>query len=505
MNNIYKQEIADGLESALKNNVVNCVEAAQYNGGSEQVFELGQLPVNPNVDQLSIAAKIAADDPSKPIDLFFISSVLVSTGWNKNDDVFDPVELWNARKTPEDKPFNYMHDEMDIIGHITANRVVNFDGSAIEETLETPPKDFNIITDAVIYKAWSDIEQKERVNTLIQEIQDGKWYVSMECLFPNFDYALIDSAGQTKLIQRSEASAFLTKHLRAYGGSGLYEDYKVGRLLRNISFSGKGLVSKPANPRSVILEGNKSFDESNSQILTVSSIKEKNMSDSNDARIAELQTALEQAAAENKQLLEKIAAEKENDFESKLQGLESVLAEKNEEISNLKKNEEALASSVKESTEQVEAMKKEMEEKDKAMKDMKKKAMQMKRKAELEDAGLDSESTASALDSFEDVSDEAFEVVVALMKKQKKEAEAGMPPELKEAIEKKKEKEDKSKAEQDSESDLAEAGCEEALDSAEIVEESVANYDDQIDPAESLRATASEVFASVLKSTPKNN
>ena len=222
------------------------------------------------------------------------------------------METWVARKTPEDKPFNYMHDEMDIIGHITANRVVDFEGEAIDESIETPPKDFNIITDAVIYKSWSDVEQRERINTLVEEIKEGKWYVSMECLFPNFDYALIDSEGQTKLIERSEASAFLTKHLRAYGGSGLYEDYKVGRLLRNISFSGKGLVSKPANPRSVILEGNKSFDESNSQILTVSSIKETYMSDSNDAKIAELQSALEQAAAENKQLLEKIAAEKEN-------------------------------------------------------------------------------------------------------------------------------------------------------------------------------------------------
>ena len=87
----------------------------------------------------------------------------------------------------------------------------------------------------------------------------------------------------------------------------------------------------------------------------------------------------------------------------------------------------------------------------------------------------------------------------------KKQAEAGMPPELKEALEKKKEEEDKSKAEQDVESDSAEAGCEEVLDSVESVEESVASYDDQDDPAESLRTTASEVFASVLKSTPKNN
>ena len=78
----------------------------------------------------------------------------------------------------------------------------------------------------------------------------------MECLFPNFDYALTAPDGSTKVVSRDEASAFLTKHLRSYGGSGEYQNYRVGRLLRNLSFSGKGLVSKPANPRSVILEGN---------------------------------------------------------------------------------------------------------------------------------------------------------------------------------------------------------------------------------------------------------
>jgi hypothetical protein len=493
MNQIYQQEILDGLESALSNNVISYCAIASIDSG---------LDINFNTMK-QVQHSLTASEKEQPLDLYQMSSVLVSTGWNKNDDVFDSKETWEARSTPEDKPFNYMHNEMDIIGHITANRVVDFDGNAIPEGLESPPVDFEIITDGVIYKSWSNLEQNDRINTLIQEIKEGKWYVSMECLFPNFDYALLDSSGQTKLIKRSEASAFLTKHLRAYGGSGLYEDYKVGRLLRNISFSGKGLVSKPANPRSVILEGNKSFDESNSQILTVSSIKEKYMSDSNESKVTELQTALEQAAAENKNLLEKIAAEKENDFESKLQSLESVLAEKNEEISSIKQEQETFAASYKEATEQVEAMKKEMETKEEAMKEMKKKAMRMERKAQLEEAGLDSEATASALDSFDGIDADAFEAVVAMLKKQ---AEAGMPPELKEAIEKKKEKEEdkKTKAEQDVEVDSAEAS-EEILDSVENVEVAVASYEDQDDPAESLRATASEVFASVLKSTPKNN
>ena len=89
---------------------------------------------------------------------------------------------------------------------------------------------------------------------IIAEIEEGKWFVSMECLFAGFNYALLDEGGNGKILARDEESAFLTKHLRAYGGTGEYEGYKVGRALANISFSGKGLVAKPANPRSIIIK-----------------------------------------------------------------------------------------------------------------------------------------------------------------------------------------------------------------------------------------------------------
>src|SRR5688572_18028326 len=40
------------------------------------------------------------------VDLFYLDSLLASIGWNLNDDVFDRIEVWKARATPEDKPFN---------------------------------------------------------------------------------------------------------------------------------------------------------------------------------------------------------------------------------------------------------------------------------------------------------------------------------------------------------------------------------------------------------------
>jgi hypothetical protein len=166
--------------------------------------------------------------------------------------VFTSESTWAARNTPEDKQFNFMHDENDIIGHITGSYVLTKDGKAIADDAETP-QEFDIITQAVLYNSWTGEGNRDRIGKIIAEIQEGKWYVSMECLFSGFDYALIDEKGVAKVLARDESSSFLTKHLRAYGGSGEYEKYKLGRALSNISFSGKGLVSKPANPRSVIL------------------------------------------------------------------------------------------------------------------------------------------------------------------------------------------------------------------------------------------------------------
>ena len=68
-----------------------------------------------------------------------------------------------------------------------------------------------------------------------------------------FDYGVTNkNTGEYKVLARDENTAYLTKHLKAYGGLGEHEDYKIGRVLRNITFSGKGFVDKPANPDSVI-------------------------------------------------------------------------------------------------------------------------------------------------------------------------------------------------------------------------------------------------------------
>lgn len=217
---------------------------------------------------LSVTPLSSAQASLSDFDLHFLQTILVSTGWNKNDDVFDPLEVWVARHTPEHKPFNYEHDCSQIIGHIISNWVMDEQGGEVEDEAlaDSLPAKFHVVTGAVLYKHWAKPELQEKMDVTLEEIAKGEWKVSMECLFRGFDYALVDSAGETRVVARNEQTAFLTKHLRAYGGTGQYGDYRVGRMLRNIVFSGKGLVRNPANPESIIL----SEAEAQAETLTFS-------------------------------------------------------------------------------------------------------------------------------------------------------------------------------------------------------------------------------------------
>ena len=484
---IYKSEIRDGLSNLLseKSSVACCAVAETYN--PEDSSQLRKL--------LAEESTVAQNEDQ--IDLYYLKSILVSTGWNKNDDVFDPKELWTAKETPEDKPFNFMHDEKDIIGHITGNTVVDFEGREIDTNTEEVPDTFNILTTSVIYTEWSDEDQRSRMQKIVSEIENGKWFVSMECLFPNFDYALTASDGSTKVLPRNEASAFLTKHLRSYGGSGEYEDYRVGRLLRNLSFSGKGLVSRPANPRSVILEGNEFFDESKAEILTISSIKESPMSDNHEKQILDLQKELAEAKTENDALRDKVTTEKETEFQSTIDSLEETLAEQVKQIAERDEEIKILAGSVRSQEESLAARDEDIKSRNEELAVMKKNEALMKRKAKLEDLGLDAEEAIATVEEFESVDEETFDKIVAVMKKRA--SQEVQPEEVQE------ETAPVASAEVDEEKDSAEANIEVLENAEESAEVAIAEAVGEEDSAESLRAVASEWLGSILQSVPKED
>jgi len=154
---------------------------------------------------LSLATIIAANDSdgiAESTDLYYLESVLVSTNWNGNDDVFLADATWAARDTPVDKQFNFMHDENDIIGHIIGSRVIDAEGNSISSDITEAPNSFDIITKAVLYNTWTDPENRVRMENIIAEIKEDKWFVYMECSFAGFDYSVIDDLGNQSLVTR---------------------------------------------------------------------------------------------------------------------------------------------------------------------------------------------------------------------------------------------------------------------------------------------------------------
>jgi hypothetical protein len=387
MMKIYKAEIKDGIAELVKSNA----SIAMYSEVESYT---------PTAKDIQVCKAIAEN--KNQIDLYYMKSILASVGWNKNDDVFDSAETWRAKSTPEDKQFNYMHDEKDIIGHITSAYVADENGNRIDDINQNSqlPVYFDVVIGSVLYTSWSDPKLKARMQDVIKDIENGDtWHVSMECLFPAFDYALIDSKGETKLVKREESSAFLTKHLRAYGGSGEYNGYKLGRLLRNFSFSGVGLVKKPANPRSIILNKSKSilFNESKAEEII--------MQDDLEVLKAELAEA-KKVADDMKKKVEDAKAETDASVASLL----SQLSEAQEALAAEKTAKEKMAEEMKKMKEKAAMNEEEINK-------MKKEKMMMKRKAELVDAGIAEAELEETCAKFESLSDEVFETVLAAIKK----------------------------------------------------------------------------------------
>ena len=282
---IFEQEKLDGLEENLSTSA-----SISYASVVEPFI------VAPKASLKKFDKTVASYDDE---DLYYVQSILVSTSWNKNDDIFDPVEVWAAKGTPEHKPTNLEHNENDIIGHIISNWPINEDGQIIDEetAIEDLPKKYHILTGSVIYRGFSSPELKERSDKLIAEIEAGTKYVSMECFFKGFDYGLINKENlEFKVLSRNEDTAYLTKYLRAYGGMGEHENYKIGRVLKNITFTGKGFVDRPANSDSIIFNKNL-IAENNTQKTIVAKPSESKIDQSLSLQFTETLLASEQVEA----------------------------------------------------------------------------------------------------------------------------------------------------------------------------------------------------------------
>jgi hypothetical protein len=412
--NIYEAEIMAGLSHQLsaQSSIVYASLAEKCEISSNHSFA-AQIK-----NQKSLAN-------IKDSDLYYTQSILVTTSWNKNDDIFDPKEVWLAKNTPEDKPTNLEHDEKNIVGHITSNWPIDENGNIIDENIDinSLPEKYHIVTGSVIYNGYTEEELKARSSKLIQEIEDGNKYVSMECFFKNFDYGLVDKVnGSYHILPRNEETAFLTKHLRAYGGMGEHQNYKIGRVLRAITFSGKGFVDKPANPESIIFNTNfiksENFPEKNADsekegvFSNQANLKETIMNSETQVPQAEekdVETVVEPTVVPESVVEETVdheqAAKKMAEEMSKK---ELEMKKKEEEMKKMKASIESLTKELSVANDTIAAYKNKEEE-------MMKKDKKAKRLASLISSGLDSAVAETTVDKFESLDDETFEAVTALV------------------------------------------------------------------------------------------
>ncbi len=409
---IYHQEYLDGIATAIEK-----ANSISYASLAEPCID--KALARHNLQNIKSLASLEDQD------LYYLQSILVTSNWNKNDDIFDKQEIWAARNTPEDKPTNLEHDESLIIGHITSNWPINTDGQLISDstTSEELPEKFHILTGSVIYRAFSKPELRERAEKLISEIENGQKYVSMECLFKGFDYGLLNKeTGEYKILARNEQTAYLTKHLRAYGGRGEHQQYKIGRVLRNITFSGKGFVDKPANPESIIFTKNDIDDSEKKLILATSGVSNidpkqevENITMNLENEIVDIkssiQTLTNTVASVDCNTAVREAYASVSAAETKIQELSETVKASEEALTQTRAEIEALRLEKEEAAKKMQKDMEDKEEEEKMMKAEKK----MKRMAALIENGIESEVASATVDKFEHLDDDAFDTIAALI------------------------------------------------------------------------------------------
>jgi hypothetical protein len=201
-------------------------------------------------------------------DVMPISSILVTDIWNANGDVFTAEEIVRAEQTPQFKPINWMHrgsedSDNENIGVMVNATLINGELPSIDFMTDDIKEKYakantNTLSGNVHIKQdgliWS-----QYFPTYASKIKSGiekeNLYVSMECFFEDFGYCLRKDEDDNNpiFIDRTEATSHMSEDLRQYGGRGITkykgEKYQIGRWLKNIIFSGQGIVIEPANKR----------------------------------------------------------------------------------------------------------------------------------------------------------------------------------------------------------------------------------------------------------------
>ena len=380
----------------------------------------------------SVVASIHSDTPNT-LDLFYTKSIFVTTNRNKNDDVFLVDATWEARKTPVDKMWNIEHNHNKVVGHVVSTWAIDSAGNVLDDSLsiDNLPPIYHLCVAGVIYKKWQDPTLQDQVDDLIEGIAAGEWKTSMEALFNDFKYVLEKEGEETRVIARDETTAFLSKHLRCYGGSGKYDGYNVGRGLKNIIFSGNAFTKRPANPNSVIfanLEKKPLLNLSNG----VSLIKEEIIMSDNilEKQVAELKDQVKLLTQANKELSDELATASVEKYEGEITSLreqltasQKSLADAEAKIQSVETAKSALADELKGFNDKYAAVAAELDE-------VRKGAVLAARTTKLIEIGLSKDEADVKAKSLVALSDEQFDSLASIIASVKPPAVPGasVPP-----------------------------------------------------------------------------
>lgn len=249
---IFDNEIE--LTEVLKNNKTSC---------SSTLIENSDISTEKIKNICSgNACSIASLTPSGfafSDDVMPLSSILVTDIWNANGDVFTGEELVKKYATAKFKPINWMHKgseetENENIGVMLDSKLVYGDIPNVDlfeksdACLKGCSGKIHIKQDGIIWSQYFPTYAEK----IKKGIKNSSLFVSMECFFEDFGYAVReDNNSDIEFIDRTEATSHYTKALSQYGGSGRVKiknkNMEIGRWLKNITFSGQGVVQSPAN------------------------------------------------------------------------------------------------------------------------------------------------------------------------------------------------------------------------------------------------------------------
>jgi len=271
---------------------------------NELIYLKANIELHDETDELKEDASIIElpKDGDKQIDLQYFSAIFVSSGANLNHAYFLPSELVKAEGTIINKAMDLEHKEEEIVGHIYKRVFMEEDGSEISleelssiETASLDKKEIHIAIAGIVYK--------NRFPELAKEVADGKWCVSMETYFRDYDIKignLIMTRKEAEALGLTSSEGILGKIAQVIKTGKEVASGEIDRVLRGLTFSGCGFVKKPANPVSVVLETaadkkvNMKKDDNNTIILDYDKVTDEpeidiNVASKTDEEKSELQ------------------------------------------------------------------------------------------------------------------------------------------------------------------------------------------------------------------------